>query len=364
MKLFAERLLNRIFRKSCDNHVSEANNTNNTCQNCPITKNHTHNLQIDPYIIHRYEAKNQLQVSSSFRQNCEGFSLIEVLIVSSLLAAMAYFGMDLMETMKNNQKEIEGQFEIQSIHSEITKILSDSKSCIKTFEDSQISSEFSSKKEETQIVSHIKKVFQSVEDDRKTEIFTEKFKLYDEKLNNFYNSIRILDYKLLMDKEDYYQDSNPNTDLTLQITYGLKRSGKNIKEVKRTIPLSLELSDNYPRKIMSCDPSIGPGNSIEVLDPLADRLLFDKTGFEACESIGRTCKHVFSQNYATKVYGNFSLSSLCAINYNTSENLFKKGSPISPIHSCDLKLGVFNTYIINKKDYGVTCQGLFMAMCN
>ncbi|GEM_PF-2215756 len=359
--IFVGVLLNRIFRKARYNHISKSNDTNNSSQNRPISKIHNFILQKLNFILHPQRIKNQSLVSNALRQDCHGFSLIEVMIVSTLLAGMAYFGMDLLETMKGNQKEIEGRFVVQSIHSEISQILKTPRHCLESFKTVKLGEEFNKEKRKKDALSSIKKIYTIHKEGPNKEDILEKFKIYDEKNPLAYSGIRILEYALIIDNEDYYNKEVPTAELTLQVKYSYKIGAKRQKEIKKDISLSFQFSED--REIVNCGDTATGGGALRIIDPLVNREFFNKTGNEACLTLNKSCNHVFSNNYATKVYGNSSLSSLCAINYNTTENSFIKGSPVGPIHDCNLKLGVFNTYVINKKEFGVTCQGIFMAAC-
>jgi prepilin-type N-terminal cleavage/methylation domain-containing protein len=362
LRIFVRRLFYRVLRKARYNHISKSNNTNNSSQNRPISKIHKFILQKTEFILHPQGIKNQSLVSNALRQDCHGFSLIEVMIVSSLLAGMAYFGMELLETMKGNQKEIEGRFVVQSIHSEINQILKTSKHCLESFKAVKLGEEFKKEKRKKDAISSIKKIYIIQKEGLNEEDILEKFKIYDEKNPIAYSGIRILEYALIIDNEDYYNEEVPTSELTLQVKYSYKIGTKRQKEITKDISLSFQF--NEEREIVNCgDPATG-GSALRIINPLVNREFFNKTGNEACLTLNKSCNHVFSNNYATKVYGNSSLSSLCAINYNTTENDFIKGSPVGPIHDCELKLGVFNTYVINKKEYGVTCQAIFMATCD
>lgn len=62
-----------------------------------------------------------------------GFSLIEVMVAASLLAALSYAGIKLMSDQSKAQKTVESRSEITSVLSDMRTILSKEQSCLVTF---------------------------------------------------------------------------------------------------------------------------------------------------------------------------------------------------------------------------------------
>lgn len=130
----------------------------------------------------------------------------------------------------------------------------------------------------------------------------------------------------------------------------------------RKIPLSLRLNDQG--KIESCSTGNSSGaEQLVVLDPTKNPPLNGLTGKKACKDQGLTCLKVYSQNYATTVYGQIGLDNLCATNYNKSLPGVEDGANLSQWHSCDAKLGIYETYSIDKKSLQLTCKGIFSSFC-
>ncbi|MCR9205104.1 MAG: hypothetical protein NXH75_11030, partial [Halobacteriovoraceae bacterium] len=120
-------------------------------------------------------------------------------------------------------------------------------------------------------------------------------------------------------------------------------------------------------EILACQAaqSIGgsSGGTFSIVDSTVDKSMDGLTGNEACDLNNKKCSHVLSQNFASIVYGQDSLANLCQINYNSKANDIKSGTMLSNIHSCDAKVGTYETYLLKQKTSGVTCKGMFRAIC-
>lgn len=351
--------IRKFIPKSCNHKISKANNADNTSNDGPVSKNHKNPLEIDDFHLTNFSVSGQ-----------SGFSLVEVLIAASLLSVLSYFGMELMETMKKNQKTIEARFNIQTTHSEISSILSRSDNCTETFNKIDIKA-LNLKFDELKNVEieSLKKVSTIKNEDETLErLVTEKFSLFTEENKKIYAGNRILNYSFLKNQEDTLEENSINGTLTFRITY--KPIGKSFGNptIYRDIPITFTFDQEDTRKMVNCVSSNssatdGSPGAATLIDPIKQKSLEGKTGEEACANIGLTCTEVISQNYASKVYGQEGLSNLCQISYNMNLAGVTNGSPISNNHSCKALIGIYDTYQIDKKDYGVSCQGIFKARC-
>lgn len=360
----ARFIFNRTFwrefiSKACNHKVSKSNNTNHASNDGPVSKNHNRLQKVDEFHLTNFYLSGQ-----------SGFSLVEVLIAASLLSVLAYFGMELMETMKKNQKTIEARFNVQTIHSEIANILSRTDNCTETFASVDIKKlDLKDGEIKDLEIASLKKVSTLKNEDESLERkITEKYFIFKEENKIIYGSNRIIKYSFLKDKEDTLEEKSLNGTLTFRVSYEPigKFYGNTI--INKDIPITFTFDQEDPAKMVTCvsSNSISGGSAssaVVIIDPIKQKSLDGLSGESACANIGLTCIEVISQNYASKVYGQEGLSNLCQISYNMNLSGVTNGSPISNNHSCKALIGIYDTYKLDKKDYGVNCQGIFKARC-
>lgn len=300
----------------------------------------------------------------SGQYNEAGFSLIEVMVAAAILGALSYFGLQLTEQMRANQKATEKRFEAFSLSSEVQTLLASSGNCLETFKDIPIKSlaDWEKESEANTSISSLKKKFYLANNPEP--IIREKFKVspIDEPI--YYSGLRVDSYLLEKDPEDYISEDSLEASLTLKIR--LFHSGDQL--IQKRLPLTFKFDPVEPSKLTSCHSSgsgaSGGGGATEIIDPIKETSAANKTGNEACKELGKTCAFVSSINYASNLYGEQgALSNLCLIGYNQGLPGIDNGNPKSNIHSCEAKIGRFQTYQISEKDYGLTCQGIFLAHC-
>ncbi len=349
-------IFNTCFAKTGPYHVRKADNTNKSGKNGPISKYHIKNLQKDVISLTPRPPLGQ------YRQ--EGFSLIEVMVAAGILAALSYFGLQLTDQMRDNQRLTEKRFEAFNLANEIQTILANSDNCKTTFSDIKIK-ELTNWKVEPKVklpLNSIVKKFYSAED--LEPVTREKFKTSDPDEPILYSGLKINSYWLEMRNEDFISDDSLEASLTFLIELSLKGD----QLIKKRMPLSFKFDPLEPNKMTSCTSvggNVAGSGAMEIVDPLKEPQWVGKSGEEACKEQGKSCAFVSSINYASNLYGEQgALSNLCLIGYNQNLEGVANGNPKSNIHSCQAKLGRFSTYQISEKDYGVTCQGIFLAHCH
>lgn len=338
--------LNRVFGETYNHHVSETNNTDDTSKNSPVTKYHSKYLQKDTSIINLLIALGQHQ---------RGFSLVEVLVVASIMGFLAMVGMNMMDTMKRNQSILEKKFAAYQLHIEITDTLKKAKNCEATFKEVDLTG-LEADKPIKNVITHVNRVIESEEDGPQIQ---EVFKIGKEGENL---GLGIKSFDFLISKNDFYDPDIREAYLSLRVDYDLKVKPES-PAYRKVLPMKLILDED--QKIVGCS-SGGTSSSgqLAIADSVINKELSGLSGHEACKKINKSCLYVESLNYASLVYGQNSLSNLCQINYNKTTNGVEKGSPKSNKHPCEVLLGLHETYKINQKNSGVTCKGIFTAVCN
>ncbi len=349
---FIRTIINTVFTKAQVGHVRETSKTNNGRKNSPISKYHNEILQKFKPILARPDYKGQSLV------NEKGFSLIEVMVAAGILGALSYAGMQLMDQFKRGQKQTEERFEVFDFLAEKKSILSSDINCMQTFEGIDVKklTNWKDNKEAPLEITSLKKVIFKKEEEPE---IRERFIIGGQR-----TTPKISQYSLFKDEEDFIEDDLQEANLNLQITYLLKDDYQLVKR----IPMVFKFDYENPKTLISCHSLTASqgssGGQMIIIDPLKETDLKGKSGFDACKSKDKSCQYVSSLNYASQTYGTQSgLSNLCQINYNQPLKAVKQGSPVSNIHSCDALLDQFKTYELNQKDFGVTCQGIFMAHC-
>lgn len=345
------RSIHRFFREALNHHISKAGQTNNGRKNGPISKNH--NSLLKNLIINPPHASGQYQAS--------GFSLVEVMIAAGLIGFFAILGMNMRDTMQRSQKILEGKFSSFQLMQDIETILSSGNSCYETFKEIDLKP-FELEKEgfiQEIPIEGIKQVIQP-EDKEDEPIIKDVFKK-NEKLD--YAGTRISKFSLKKDGLSFIEKGFSRVTLTFNpsFQFDVKDSPTHIKGARINFTVD---PDNF--QIQGCSISrtgSSGGGGLSIADPTKDKSLEGMTGDQACESLNMACSHIVSQNFAAVVYGQDSLANLCQINYNSNANEFEKGTLLSNIHSCAAKVGTFETYVLKQKTSGVTCKGIFSAVC-
>lgn len=346
---------NRLLRKSFNHHVSKTCKANNASKNGPVTKYHITFLHRFLPIINLGPIRGQ--------QFDAGFSLIEVMIVASLMAFLGVLGLNLRDSTQRSQNILEGKFSSLQLKQEIESILANSQNCRETFQGIEIR-KFEAEKEGYQEDLPLTSLIQIIKasDPSNEDIKRDVFKL-NEPLD--YTGTKIEKYKLKRDSLSFIQFGFTRATLTLVTNFSFKVSDSPIHQkgirLNFTVdPDNLEIQDC---SVASGGTTSGSGGSFTILDSIEDKSLEGQTGDAACESLGMKCSHVQSLNFAAEVFGQDSLANLCQINYNSSANEIKKGTIKTNIHSCEAKLGIYETYVLKTKSSGVTCKGIFTAIC-
>lgn len=293
--------------------------------------------------------------------NRGGFSLIEVMIVAGLLAGLSLVAMHLLEEQKKISKDTQTRFEIEQITAQIARTLSNSNSCLKTFETVKIKELLKSDPNFTESIFDTLLKYND-----KTE---ESSRIYELNASSkkSYNGIKIVKYEVLnRPPEVELNEDDVQGEVIFRISYDRGDGVYGNKILRKDLILNVNFSQDDKNELKNCSTAGFSGNSsgqIKILNPEIDKSLIDKSGTENCLAISKTCVAVVSQNFSTSSTGT-NLSNLCNSNYNTGLVGVSQGSQISNFHSCDARLGTYQTYTITGNGFSLQCSGIFVAICN
>ncbi len=247
---------------------------------------------------------------------------------------------------------MDSRFEASSITAEIFSILQVSRNCIETFKDIKLPDYIGNGK--LLPLENIKKlrVLPSGE-----EIFleTNPFSPPNNPQKSFHLSAPYFKVRSY-DTWSSYQET-PAIDVYFHLPFIWEE-----QTTLKKIPLSLVFNESGELSHCSVQGNTEKGGLL-IIDPTKEDVKKESTGDEACSAKGKTCVAVTSQNYATRVYGQFGLDNLCHSNYNTGLVGVKQGVYLSSWHDCSAKLGSHETYTLDKEGLQLTCLGIFVALC-
>ena len=296
----------------------------------------------------------------------QGFSLVEVLVVAGIMGGMALFAMQLLDNQTKSAKDFETRMNILSATMEIRNLLSNPLNCTETFRDANFENSLSDP--ETTIIN-------TILDIKNPEVEPMEFRnTYNDRSNGGKFSglgFLIESYHLSDVEEDVeFSNDNPYRNAYLKIKFYRGKDALGGSHVTKKVKINFRF-DPESKELTSCSSSIiggAPTKPLTIVDPLTEEALKDKTGEEACAIKGLNCSYVTSTNYVSSYTSEnangVSLSYLCAISYNTNLSGVKQGTPIPNVHSCEAKLGNFQTYSLSSNGTSVTCAAIFMAVCN
>ncbi len=294
----------------------------------------------------------KIGIFGQWQRHEQGFSLIELMIAASILATLSYFGMQLMEGQLKTQKGLEKRFESLNAASEIQSVLAHNKNCLATFEGINLK-EHLFNQGPLSLEYFIK--LRKISNDEVVELKIWPINKDPSPPKKFHLGppfVKMRDYEKFQSSDEILQ-----VDTYLYLPF----HWESITSTRR-IPLSFEL--NKDGQITNCSSvSNKEDGKVMVIDPTKNTAQKGRSGHKACESLGKKCIRVYSQNYATTVYGQVGLDNLCETNYNQGLVGVKDGANLGAWHDCDAKLGVYETYKIDKKKLQLSCNGIFMAMC-
>jgi prepilin-type N-terminal cleavage/methylation domain-containing protein len=302
-----------------------------------------------------------------FITNQRGFSMIETLIVAAILAALSLFAMELLDRQSRMLKSVEHKFAMQSVHAQISHILSSSVNCrssLETLDIKDILLSDSIDSQESAIESLQKEFTLKVDDEIETEI-RPTYSINKGTNDPRYEGISIQKYTLSLREDNFLDEDSLTATISLNVHYDLGANTLGGRYHRRSINLALKFNPDEPATLSSCygGNSSASASSLTIIDPLEQADLSGISGTQACQNLGKVCVQVISLNYASKAFGQIGIGNLCQINYNQPLEGVKQGSPISNIHSCEALLGQYETYKIEQTGFGVTCQGIFKAQC-
>jgi len=296
-----------------------------------------------------------------------GFTMIETLVVAAILGALSLFAMEMLDRQNKMIKTVEAKLALQSVHSQLGEVVAKEANCMASFDAINIKSSLAAPKEDSgSLFDSLQKEFEFINGPDIEVELRPVFQTQTGDPKASYEGITIQKYTLSLREDNFIEDDSLSATVSFDIHYDL---GPNIlggRYHRKSINLAMRFSDADPTVLTSCHSaksSSTKGSSIAYLDPLTQPDYTNVSGNEACKSIGKTCLQVISQNYASKAYGQIGIGNLCQINYNQPLLGVKQGAPISNTHSCEAKLGQFETYKVEQAAFGVTCQGIFTAQC-
>ena len=283
--------------------------------------------------------------------NSHGFSLVEVIIVAGIMAGISYFAMELLDGQRRAQKDVENRFELVEMISEMTSILRNNSNCLETFKGQDIKKIL--KNQQQLNIAGIKKVRSD------NVVLTHDFTHDPSKGKSWKRPVAVS-----LQLRDY-EETNKDLDQLNQWDGSLLLSYQWDKKSKRKVTKSINLSFTFDNegKLSSCQGESGSTGTMAIADPTADTSLVGLNGHQACQSLGRSCVAINSQNFASRVYGQEGLDNLCQSNYGLSHFGVNTGVNKSNWHKCEVQLGIYDTYAIKRSGLELQCQAIFTAIC-
>ncbi len=274
------------------------------------------------------------------------------MVVSAILGGLAYFAMQLIDESRRAQRNMDNRFTALSTTQEIYAVLSQPQNCSETFKTMAIKDYLVNGS--SLPIDSFKKI-RKLPDDQTSTLETNpitKAPFPKKKMHMRAPSLKLRKYE---------KQSALNEQSVIDAYLYIPFHWDSQSSVKK-IPLTFNF--NEQGDLLSCSTMANPSQQgIHILDPSVDSELNNISGQQACKEKGKTCIQVLSKNYAARVYGQLGLDNLCQTNYNQNLPGIKQGVQLSPWHSCDAKLGIFDTYKLDSKGLQLTCEGIFMAFC-
>ena len=274
------------------------------------------------------------------------------MVVSGILGGLAYFGMHLIDESRRSQRNMDYRFTALSTTQEIYTLLSLSQNCSETFKSITIKDYLV---EGSPLPIDSFKKIRKQSNDQTTILETNHITMAPFPKKKMHIRTPILKLREYENQSVLNEQQEVDTYLYIPFHWGSQSSVKKI-------PLSFNF--NEQGDLISCSTMASQSQTaLLILDPTVDPSLKNISAAQACKDKGMSCLGVLSKNYAARVYGQLGLDNLCQTNYNQNLEAIKQGVQLSPWHSCDAKLGIFDTYKLDNKGLQLTCEGLFMALC-
>ncbi len=277
---------------------------------------------------------------------------MEVMVVSAILGGLAYFGMQLIDETRRSQRNMDHRFTALSTTQEIYALLSQAQNCTETFRGISIKDYLV---EASPIPIDSFKKMRNLPNDQITILETNQITKAPFPKKKMHMRAPFLKLR------NYEKQSALNEQQAVDVYLYIPFHWDSQSSVKK-IPLSFNF--NEQGDLLSCSTMAGQSQqTLQILDPTDDPQLENISGAQACKDKGMSCLRVLSKSYAARVYGQLGLDNLCQTNYNQNLEAIKQGVQLSPWHSCEAKLGIFDTYKLDSKGLQLTCESIFMAIC-
>lgn len=304
-----------------------------------------------------------------FLKNNRGFTLVEVMIAAGIMGVMAVFFYKFFADQMKQQRTVMQRMDEYNIVNEIRLLLMNTDNCAETFKDKEVEKT----KTDENVIDNLKKVYIKYEEGKTepTKEVVEKYELYEKGKNEkkFGQShIKINSYKIEVDNDGrkiINEFKRGEVELRVEFDRGKGTFGNQNKFYK--IPLTVSVDGD--NEITSCSSMGLPagGEAGLVVLKLADNpKLSGVTGNVACKDKGLACAYVASTNFVGVASGvdSSQYTPACINSYNKGLQGVENGNGKSNIHTCEARIGIYETFSISVGTSSITCLGNFHAVCN
>ena len=308
-------------------------------------------------------------------KNESGFSLVEVLVASGIMGVMAVFFYKSFNDNMKQQKTVITRMEEANIINEIRLLLMNQENCSATLKGQRFSLNVKGLDTLEEPINFLQKVMVGPPKDgeeSKEKIVKEKFELYEKGENEIVHGnarVKITGYSLKYSKavvDNLKKVGREEVDFLVNFS----RNSSNFGTAEKAYKVPLEITVDANMELETCSslglPAAGKAG-ILVLNADKSPSLLNMTGNAACKSKGMDCAYVQSTNYVLQSNGvNAPLyTPACSSSYNKKMEGVKLGVGVSNVHTCEAKLGSFETFNLDVGDgTTVNCGGTFVAFCN
>lgn len=308
-----------------------------------------------------------------FKNNQKGFTLVEVMITAAIMGAMAiYFTRYFSDQMKQ-QKTVMIKMEEANLINEIRLHLMNVDNCTESLKENKIKIQGDGKVITSDEIKNLSKKYTLLKKDKDPEVtIVEKYIKWEKEKAEFrygQDKLKIHSYGFSISKESFkYLQKFKIGDIDFVVTLDRGKGGYGSQLKAYKVPL--EIAIDKSSEIISCSsmglPAGGEAGMV-ALDTKTIPGLSGNTGEEACRTKKLSCAYVQSTNYLLNSTGGLDTgyyAHSCTSSYNQSLKGIKNGGGLSNIHSCDAKIGVFETFKLPIGKGEMICAGTFVAVCN
>lgn len=306
------------------------------------------------------------------KNNQKGFTLVEVMIAAAIMGAMAMYFTRYFTDLMKQQNTVMTRMEETSLLNDIRLLLMKQDNCTAAFKGIDITYTSDNILPLNDPIKHLYRSYKLYKEDEVEEKLVEKFFVWEKgkkEVKYGQKKLKISNYSFKLSKDNYKSLIKfKQGEIEFIVTVDRGQSTYGSEQRSYTLPLELALDDS--NEITSCS-SMGMagtgGGGIVVLDSNKIPTLMGKTGNEACKTKALSCAYVQSTNYLLKSTAGVDTayySTVCVSSYNQTLPGIKSGGGVSNIHSCEAKLGVYETFQLAVGDGIMNCAGTFLAICN